>query len=110
MNKYKGGNIMDGYDIVNESVKKPIREIVKDPEWQKVRTRLVGRWKSSPEWCCSQLKSYLWPVDKATEDQLRIMMNYLTGSGFRMGKIKHKCIQDIRDKVSAEMKARKVKR
>jgi hypothetical protein len=98
---------MNGYQIVSEAIKKPIREIVKDPSWQKVRKRLVGRWKENPQWCVSQLRSYLGPIDEASEDQLRIVMNYLTGSGFRTGRIKHPDIQKLRDDVSKEMKSRK---
>jgi len=87
--------------------KKPIQEIVKRKDWQAVREKLVGNWKEKPEWCCSQLREWLGPVSKASEDKLRIMMNYLTGSGFRMGKIKHPCIQKLRTEVSVEMKNRK---
>jgi hypothetical protein len=34
-------------------------------------------------------------------------MNYLTGTGFRTGRIKHPCISKIRASISAEMKRRK---
>ena len=94
---------------MTEQKKKPIREIVKDPSWQKVRESLLGQWKERPEWCCQQLRQWLGAVSSATEDQLRIMINYLVGSGFRMGKIKHPCIQKLRTEVSVEMKKRKFK-
>ena len=96
--------IIDQY--LTEAKKKPIRDIVKDPKWQKVRTGLLGQWKKKPEWCCKQLRSYLGPISKASDDQLRIVMNYLTGSGFRTGRIKHACIQKIRDSISKERKSR----
>jgi len=89
---------------------KPIKDLVKDPEWQKVRESLVGQWKSRPEWCCKQLRTYLGPINKTSDDKLRIVMNYLTGSAFRMGKIKHPCIISIRTQISVEMKKRKAKR
>jgi len=87
----------------------PIKELVKDPEWQKVRKSLVGQWKKKPEWCCKQLRKYLGPINKTSIDKLRIVMNYLTGSGFRMGKITHPCITKLRTEVSVEMKKRKAK-
>ena len=86
-----------------------IRDIVKDKAWQKIRESLLGKWKSEPEWCCQQLRQYLGPIEKATVTQLRIMMNYLTGTGFRMGKISHPCIVALRLEVSMEMKKRKAK-
>ncbi len=89
---------------------KPIREIVKDPQWQKVRASLVGNWKERPDWCCKQLRNYLGPIKKATNDQLRIVMNYLTGSGFRTGRIKPICAQEIRTSISREIKIRKLKK
>lgn len=87
---------------------KPIKEIVKDPSWQKVRKSLLGKWKSEPEWSCRQLRKWIGPLSKATETELRIMMNYLTGTGFRTGLIKHPCIQKLRDEVSDRMKRNKL--
>ena len=91
------------------SEKKPIREIVKDPSWQKVRAGLVGKWIKEPEWCCKQVADWLGPVDRAMNDQLRIVMNYYTGTGFRTGKIKHVCISTMRAYVSIEIRKRKQK-
>ena len=85
----------------------PINILVKDKEWQKVRESLVGQWTKRPEWCCKQLREYLGPIHKTEDKKLRIVMNYLTGTGFRMEKIKHKCIQKLRSEISAEMKKRK---
>jgi hypothetical protein len=98
---------MDGFQIVCEAVKKPIRDIVKDESWQKVRKSLLGQWNKRPTWCCAQIRSYLGPVSKASDDKLRIVMNYLTGTGFRTGRIKHPCIQSIRDSISKERKRRR---
>jgi hypothetical protein len=88
---------------------KPMMEIVKSPRWQKVRESLLGKWKSEPEWCCQQLRDYISPLNKATVTELRIMMNYLTITPIRMGKIKHPCINALRAEVSMEMKKRKAK-
>ena len=87
----------------------PIKDIVKDPEWQKVRASLVGQWNLRPDWCCSQLKKFLGNISTTDKDNLRIVMNYLTGTGFRIGKIKHPCIIKIRSDISMEMKKRKAK-
>ena len=88
--------------------KKKISEIVKDPNWQKVRQSLIGQWKENPTQCCSSLRRYLGSVRSCHYDKLRIVMNYLTGIGFRTGRIKHICIHNLRDDISIEMNRRKV--
>jgi hypothetical protein len=88
---------------------KPIREIVKSPKWQKVRESLLGKWNHEPEWCCQQLRKFISPLHKASINELRIMMNYLTITPIRIGKIKHPCINKLRLEVSIEMKKRKAK-
>jgi len=87
-----------------------LKEIVKDPEWQKIRKELIGKWNNSPKLCCSKLSTFLGNISSTSDDKLRIVMNYLTGSGFRMGKIKHSCVQNIRNDISNEMKNRKLKK
>ena len=99
---------MNGYQLVSETIKKPIHKIVKDPAWQKVRESLIGQWKERPEWCIRQLRAYIGPFSKTSDDKLRIVMNYLTGSGFRTGRIKHSDIQKLRDAISIERKRRKI--
>ena len=84
-----------------------MEELVKDPSWQKVRESLSGKWNLTPVWCCTQLRNYLGDVSNTEERKLRIVMNYLTGSGFRMGKINHPCISSLRGQISAELKKRK---
>jgi len=88
---------------------KSMKQLVNNPEWQGVRKSLLGQWKSNPVWCCLKLKHYLGPVQTASDDKLRIVMNYLTGSGFRSGTIKHSCITVLRAQISAERKKRKFK-
>jgi len=87
--------------------RKSISEITRDPRWQRVRLSLIGQWTSKPDWCCKQLRGYLVSVLGASNDELRIVMNYIVGTAFRIGKIKHKCIQDLRDEISNEIKKRK---
>lgn len=87
--------------------KKPIREIVKNQEWQRVRKSLLGQWKKRPEWCCQQLRHYLGSISSTSDDKLRIIMNYLTATAFRIGIIKPPCVIKLRAEISAEMKKRK---
>ena len=87
--------------------RKPVSEIVKDPAWQKVRESLLGQWKENSAWCCNQLRSYLGNIDSASNDKIRILMNYLTGTAFRIGKIKPPCVTLLRTKLSMEIKKRK---
>jgi len=89
--------------------KTPMKELVKDPEWQEVRKKLVGQWNLRPEWCCKQLRDYLGNISKTPYKKLRIINNYLTGTGFRTGKINHPCIFKLRGEVSAERKKRKMR-
>jgi hypothetical protein len=87
--------------------RKPIHDIVKDIRWQKVRESLLGQWKTRPEWCCQQLRKYIGKLTGATNDELRILMNYCTGSVFRTGTIKHPCVTKLRKELSIEMNERK---
>lgn len=84
----------------------PMSELVKDPEWQKVRASLEGQWSSRPEWCCQQLRKYLGNTKTTTKNKMRIVQNYLVGTGFRTGKIKHPCITRLRNDISAEFARR----
>ena len=86
---------------------KPISEIVKDPKWQAVRKSLLNQWKKDPVKCCKILERYLGNVKTADIDKLRILKNYLYSSGFRIGIIKHPCIDRLRTIVLAELKKRK---
>jgi len=87
----------------------PKNKLVRSSEWQAVRTSLLGQWKVRPKWCCSQLRKYLGPINKTSTDKLDVVMNYLTGSAFRMGKIKNPCISTLRAQISMERKRRKAK-
>jgi hypothetical protein len=88
---------------------KKIKDIVKNKEWQKVRESLLGQWSKRPEWCCLQLRKFLGVITNTSYDNLRIVMNYLTGTGFRTATIKNKCITKLRMQISMEMKKRKAK-
>lgn len=85
-----------------------MKDSVQDREWQQIRQSLLGKWKNDPIGNCKILRNYLGRISECNEKKLRIVMNYLTGSGFRMGKIKHSCIQSLRNDISKELKRRKL--
>lgn len=87
----------------------PKNVLVKSKEWQKVRKSLLGQWKTRPEWCCAQLRKYLGNISTTSNDKIKVVMNYLTGTGFRTGKIKHPCITKLRGQLSMEIQKRKAK-
>ena len=84
----------------------PKNILVKSSKWQAVRKSLLGKWKDKPEWCCAQLRKYLGPIESTSKDKIKVVQNYLTGSGFRTGKIKHSCITKLRAQLSMERKKR----
>jgi hypothetical protein len=87
--------------------KKPMRELVKRDDWQKVRESLLKKWKTDPKGNCAKLRKFLGNIKTTEDDKLYIVMNYLTGTGFRTGRIKHECITKLRAEISVEMKRRK---
>jgi hypothetical protein len=88
----------------------PKNVLVRSEEWQKIRKSLLGQWKERPDWCCAQLKKYLGPVNKTDNDKIKVIMNYLTGTGFRTGKIKPPCAVSLRQQLSSEIKKRKAQK
>ena len=90
------------------SDEKPKNKLVNDPKWQAVRKSLIGRW-NQPEWCCSQLRKYLGNISITHNEKIKVVQNYLTGTGFRTGRIKHPCITQLRTQLSMERKKRKSK-
>lgn len=80
-----------------------IRKVVDDPEWQRLRASFVGTWKDTPEYNVRRLRGYLERRANTPEAPLayRRVLNYLTGSGFRLGIIDHPDITALRDEVRA---------
>jgi len=85
----------------------PKNKLVGSPEWERVRKSLLGKWKENPVWCCAQLKKYLGSISSTSKDKIKVVQNYLTGSGFRTGRIKHACISALRAQLSSERIKRK---
>jgi len=88
------------------SDEKPKNILVKSSQWQAVRKSLLGQWSIRPTWCCAQLRRYLGSISSTHKDKIKVVMNYLTGTGFRTGKIKHACISKLRMQLSMERKKR----
>jgi hypothetical protein len=88
----------------------PKNKLVRSEDWQAVRKSLLGQWKPRPDWCCSQLRKYLGNVSSTSNDKIRVVMNYLTGTGFRTGRIKHPCISALRTQMSSEIAKRKAQK
>ncbi len=96
---------MKYYSFLTET---KIQDLVKDKEWQKLRSSLVGTWKTNVENNCKLLRNFLGNnIKNCSNEKLRIMLNYLTGSGFRIGKIKHPCIDKLLKEVREEINRRK---
>ena len=88
----------------------PKNKLVNSGAWQAVRKTLLGQWKDRPTWCCSQLRKYLGNVSSTSNDKIKVVMNYLTGTGFRTGRIKHSCITKLRSQMSSEILKRKAQK
>jgi len=73
-----------------------IRQVVKLPEWQKLRVGFLGTWKTTPVANVAQLRAFYDPADAR---KTRIVLNYLTGTGFRSGTIQHPAITAFREEV-----------
>ena len=88
----------------------PKNKLVGTPEWEAVRKSLLGQWSENPTECCSKLRSFLGPVSGASKDKIQVVQNYLTGTGFRTGRIKHPCISNLRAQLSMERKKRQAQK
>jgi len=74
-----------------------IRDVVKDPEWQALRKRFVGTWKSNADQNVIKLRKYVG--DMKNPMKVRRVLNYLTGSGFRIGIIDAPSITELREEI-----------
>ncbi len=70
-----------------------IQKIVDDPEWQSIRISMLGTWIRKRKENCQRLENYL--EDFSDPLKVRRVHNYLTGSGFRSGKIRGKEIDNL---------------
>lgn len=76
-----------------------IKEVVNDEAWQAIRKSMLGTWMEHAKENVSRLRKYLG--DFSDPLKVRRVYNYLTGSGFRSGRITHpaitKLVNDIKE-------------
>lgn len=89
-------------------MKPSMKDIVNRADWQKLRKELLGTWKHSPKENIKKLIDFIGDFKSTEIEKLKIVMNYLTGTGFRTGRIKHPSIQRLRSEISIELKKRKM--
>lgn len=79
---------------------KDIRAIVADPKWQRLRQGFVGTWRTRSAENVAALEAYL---DEEEWDKYAVIrvLNYLTGTAFRIGSIDSPAITALRDRVRA---------
>lgn len=77
-----------------------IQEVVDDPEWQKLRLWLKGKWAQHGPECVKRLREY-FEKDKTDPWRVRRVLNYVTCSGFRTGAIKETSVDSLREEVRA---------
>lgn len=88
-----------------------IREVVNDEYWQALRTSFLGTWKSTPMQNVARLRRYLNDEDWGVDAVARVL-NYLTGTAFRIGAIDAPSITLLREdlrRMHAKHKAQVVK-
>jgi len=78
-----------------------LKEIVSDPEWQKLRKSLLGKWRLHAVENLDVLKAYLGDLSAVNREDPKFLrvFNYLTGSGFRIGIISHPAIDEYLTKL-----------
>ena len=89
--------------IICDKNGKPIKEIVKNREWQNLRKSFLGTWKKSPKSNIAELRKYLGKKPWTNYDKLRRVYNYLTGTGFRTKTINHPSIDKLREEVKSSL-------
>lgn len=85
---------------------KLVQELVRDPGWQELRKSFIGTWMISPQENCRKLRAFLGGASAemwGSWEKLRIVLNYLTGSGFRSGRIRHPDIDVLLKEVKQEL-------
>jgi hypothetical protein len=75
-----------------------IQVVVDDPEWQKLRLWLKGKWAQHGPECVQRMREY-FEKDKTDPYRIRRLLNYLTCSGFRTGAIKEPSADKLREEV-----------
>lgn len=80
--------------------KEDIRSVVDDNEWQQIRSSFVGTWKHTPVENIKILREYVG--DMSDPWKVRRVLNYLTGSAFRIRIIEHDEIDNLREEIQSK--------
>lgn len=75
-----------------------IREVVDDPFWQALRVSLLATWNITPMQNVARLRRYL-NDEQWGPDAVARVLNYLTGTAFRIGAIDAPSITLLREDV-----------
>jgi hypothetical protein len=82
--------------------------LMKDPDWQFLRKKLLNKWMCRPDWCCMELRKYMGRyLNTSPNIKLKIVSTYLSSSGFRVGAINHPRITQLKTELYLEIKKRK---
>lgn len=76
-----------------------IRVIVAQPEWQQIRHDFIGTWKNKEKIPSNIKRLEAWLGDGSDPIKVRQILNYVTGSGFRIGIISDPKISQFRNYV-----------
>ena len=79
-----------------------IRVVVAEEKWQELRTSFVGTWKHTPVENVKRLREYVG--DMTDPLKVRRVLNYLTGSAFRIGIIEGNGIEELREEIRTSWK------
>ena len=74
-----------------------IKIVVDDKNWQNLRKTFVGTWKKEPVKNIKELRDYVG--DMTCPYKTRRVLNYLTGTAFRIGKISHLSIDKLLNEI-----------
>lgn len=92
-------NLVNQIHLLAQKVKATnIQDVVNDPEWQKLRLWLKGKWAAQGPECVRRLREY-FEKDKKDPWRVRRVLNYVTCSGFRTGAIKEPSVNPLREEV-----------
>jgi hypothetical protein len=74
-----------------------IQIVVADRGWQELRGSFVGTWKHTPEENVKRLSDYVGDMNDPLK--VRRVLNYLTGSAFRIGIVEGSGVEELRKKI-----------
>lgn len=74
-----------------------IKDVVDDPAWQSLRASFVGTWMKQPKENVRRLRAYVGTMSCPLK--VRRVLNYLTGTAFRIGMISHPTITKLRNEI-----------